>query len=166
VLYLSIKRFCERTSMPNYKGHLVGGFVAFLIALKIIVVQKVSFLRALEWLCFTLLGALFPDIDIKSKGQRIFYTVMSVVCIFLFVNKCFYALTVLCFISFIPLLVRHRGLCHEVWFVIGVPLCSALIISFFSPTLYRTLLWDALFFIIGALSHVYLDVGLKRMLKI
>src|SRR5438309_2217826 len=62
--------------MPGYKGHLVGGTVAFgllFFALVGVVVRQPSMLIAGEWLLFALAGSLFPDIDIKSKGQKYFY---------------------------------------------------------------------------------------------
>lgn len=118
--------------MPNYKSHMVGGFVAFMLALNIIVVQKISLFQAVEWLCFTLLGSLFPDIDIKSKGQKIFYKGLLVLFLLLALKKCVYALILLSFISLLPLVVRHRGVCHELWFVIASPLlCGVLLGSFF-----------------------------------
>lgn len=152
--------------MPNYKGHLVGGIVAFIIVFNFIMVKKVSLLVAFEWLCFTLLGALFPDIDIKSKGQKIFYRILLVAFVLLAFSKCVHLLFLLSFISLIPLIVRHRGLCHEVWFVVGAPLCCGFLLGQFFPSVFWNIVWNVFFFIVGALSHLYLDLGLKRMLKI
>jgi len=59
--------------MPNYKGHLAGGVVTYCVVLCALVGTAPSFMTAGEWLLFTLAGALFPDIDIKSKGQKYFY---------------------------------------------------------------------------------------------
>ncbi len=152
--------------MPNYKGHLVGGIVAFFIVINIIIVRKVSLVIALEWLCFTLLGALFPDIDTKSKGQKIFYKALVVLLFILLIKQCFSAIILLSFIACLPLIVRHRGMCHELWFILGAPLATAFFLSFYFPQFSSLMLWDTLFFIVGAFSHVYLDVGLKRMLRI
>lgn len=152
--------------MPNYKGHLGGGFVAFLIVINVIIVKKVSLLIALEWLAFTLLGALFPDIDTKSKGQKIFYKTLVVVFLILLLKQCFTAIIFLSILSFLPLVVRHRGLCHELWFVIGVPLVVAGSVGCYFPKFSSLAWWDAFFFIVGAVSHLYLDFGFKRMMKI
>jgi len=65
--------------MPGYKGHLVGGTVAYgllFFGLVGVVVKQPSMLTAGEWLLFALAGSLFPDIDIKSKGQKYFYYVI------------------------------------------------------------------------------------------
>lgn len=152
--------------MPGYKGHLVGGLVAFLIVIHVIITQKVSLAIALEWLCFTLLGALFPDIDIKSKGQKIFYKVLIVLFVILLLKKCLSALILLSLVSCLPLVVRHRGMCHELWFVVGVPLAVAFILGRYFPQFSSLVLWDALFFIVGAISHIYLDCGIKKMVKL
>lgn len=151
--------------MPNYKGHLVGGVVAFLVALQILVVHKVSFFVGVEWLSFTLLGALFPDIDIKSKGQKIFYKFFFVIALFLLWYRRFFALSLMSLIAFFPLMVRHRGLCHRVWFVVGVPSIVVLLCNIFFPHYFMLVLWDAVFFIIGALSHLWLDFGMKKLLR-
>ena len=63
--------------MPGYKGHIVGAALAF--AGTLLVVSKTyppTPLTALQWFLLTILGALFPDVDIKSKGQGIFYRVV------------------------------------------------------------------------------------------
>lgn len=151
--------------MPNYKGHLVGGCVAFLIAVNLLIAQKVSFFVGVEWLSFTLLGALFPDIDIKSKGQKIFYRCFFFVALFLVLNCRFFALSLLSLLAFFPLMVRHRGICHRLWFVVGIPASAVFLCNIFFPHYYMLIFWDAIFFMIGAISHLWLDLGLKKMLR-
>src|SRR5438445_6777467 len=88
--------------MPGYKGHLVGGTVAFgllFFALVGVVVRQPSMLIAGEWLLFALAGSLFPDIDIKSKGQKYFYYVIFLFFIILSVRQRFEILS--CFSFFI-----------------------------------------------------------------
>ncbi|MGC2310143.1 MAG: hypothetical protein WA432_00805 [Candidatus Babeliaceae bacterium] len=64
--------------MPSYKGHLLGGLVVYSIAL-LFMATTLSWLTKGEWLLCTLFGALFPDIDIKSKGQKLFYALLLVI---------------------------------------------------------------------------------------
>ena len=59
--------------MPNYKGHIVGGTVTYLVVLQVIKHAQPNIHVVLQGLVFCLLGSLFPDIDVKSKGQKIFY---------------------------------------------------------------------------------------------
>jgi hypothetical protein len=152
--------------MPNYKGHLVGGSVAFLLAFNCIVMQKVSFLIGAEWLCFTLLGSLFPDIDTKSKGQKIFYKIILAFSIFLLIQKRYIVLGLLSILSSIPLITNHRGVCHKLWFVVGIPFMAVVACALFFPSYYMLVFWDAVFFSIGAVSHLWLDLGLKKMLRV
>ena len=74
--------------MPNYKTHLAGGLFAYLLSIyAVITLRTISFALALEWLLFCLLGALFPDVDIKSKGQKIFYWIVLLLGTFLLFRK-------------------------------------------------------------------------------
>lgn len=153
--------------MPNYKGHLAGGLIVYLLLFfGLFMAQKPSMLIAIEWLAFTLAGALFPDIDIKSKGQKYFYYVVFLFFIVLAVCQRFEMVTCCSFLILSPMLVRHRGIFHHPLFVIAVPLLLWAFLSIIiSPYASRRLLFDALFFIAGALSHIWLDVGTKHMIR-
>lgn len=146
--------------MPGYRTHIGGAGCVYAVLLTFlykILLFKVGPFRALEWFLSCVLGALFPDIDIKSKGQGIFYRVVLVLlCVLLYKNK-FAEFILVSLLSFIPLLVHHRGLFHRPWFVIALPFFCALIISWYKPGTDIIILIDALFFSFGALSHIYLD---------
>jgi hypothetical protein len=151
--------------MSNYKGHLAGGIFAYLIAIYcIIATQSPSFTTGLEWLLFTLAGALFPDVDIKSKGQKLFYWIILILMIVLLINDQTQALIIVAVLGVVPLLVRHRGIFHRLWFVILVPLVVAWILCLYMPQCNSTIMYDCLFFIVGAISHLWLDLGLRRMI--
>lgn len=152
--------------MPNYKGHLTGGCIVFIVAVLFFIGHKISFFTGLEWFAFTLLGSLFPDIDTKSKGQKIFYKILFVMALYLIIKKRFLALAMISLLSFIPLVVPHRGICHRLWFVIGVPLSLVVYCHFYFPAYAVLIFWDAFFFALGAISHLWLDMGLRRMIRI
>ena len=153
--------------MPNYKDHLSGGSIAFAIALLIVVPHyNTSVLTAAEWYICSLAGSLFPDIDIKSKGQRYFYWLTFLLIILLSITKRFFALSIISILAIIPLLGKHRGLFHRTWFIIGAPMLAWYIVALNYPLFSDALFFDMLFFTIGALSHLYLDLGLKKMLRI
>ena len=151
--------------MPGYKGHLVGGTVAG--ALGIVVLQQVhpSYALIAEWMVCAWAGALFPDIDIKSKGQKVFYRILLVVFAYLVMTRRFQLFMLLSVLAVVPMIVRHRGLFHKIWFVIGFPLVVAWCIASSFPVYKAILLYDVSFFIAGAISHLWLDVGLRRMLQ-
>jgi general stress protein CsbA len=79
-------------------------------------------------------------------------------------NKLKLALAVTIF-SVIPMLCKHRGIFHRTWFVVLlIVLIAALLILHF-PHCQRIIAFDALFFMVGALSHLWLDLGWRGMLR-
>lgn len=150
--------------MPGYRGHLIGGACAFAL-LVLFVPQTLSVFKAAEWLCFTLLGSLFPDIDTKSKGQKLFYRGIVVCALFFLVQQQWTALGILASIAVFPQLCNHRGVFHEPWFLLAVPACGFLCVKYCWPTYSTIVLWDAVFFAVGAFSHIFLDRGIKGILR-
>lgn len=149
--------------MPNYRGHLIGGTAVYLVALHFVQGYNPSLSYAIQGFFFCLIGALFPDVDIKSKGQKLFYYfVLVALCFFLWYKRMdlFIALSLL---SVIPLLVRHRGLFHRVWFLIFLSTSTALLIGSYHSNYSSWAMHNALFFLLGALSHVFFDRVLTRL---
>ncbi len=144
--------------MPGYKTHIVGGAVTF-AALAYAVQGHVDLTPSLtfQWLGAAILGSLFPDVDIKSKGQGIFYKGMLLCLILLLFKKQFYPFVILSFLGLVPVLVRHRGLFHRPWFVVVLPLALAFVVGQSFPDASITLLQTSCFFAAGALSHLLLD---------
>ncbi len=160
--------------MPGYKGHLAGGCVVYCLMLGLLYVLPYevltkygsSSLVAMRWLICVLAGSLFPDIDVKSKGQKYFYWVILGFFLLLIIERKFKLLAVSSIVSVFPMLVKHRGIFHKTWFVILAPFGVWGLIGAYAPEYSNALLLDVLFFIAGALSHLWLDLGLKRMLRI
>ena len=150
--------------MPNYKKHLVGGSVAYVILLFLLRSTKPSLITAGEWLIFSLAGSLFPDIDIKSRGQKYFYRIVMLLFILLSVQKQFELLAGCSILAIVPMLVRHRGIFHRWWFIILISMAIWTTISIATPALSRPVFFDLLFFIAGAISHLWLDLGFRRMI--
>jgi hypothetical protein len=153
--------------MPSYKGHLAGGIFAYLLALYFVLTnQSISIATGIEWLLFTLAGALFPDVDIKSKGQKFFYWIVFFLGLILLFLEHIQAFVILGFICLVPLLVRHRGIFHRLWFVVCMPTFLSIFLCVYMPGCSRIIMFDTLFFIVGAVSHLWLDLGLRRMLRL
>ncbi len=154
--------------MPGYKGHLVGGIIAFglffLGLMGLVIIQQPSHLMIVEWLVCTLAGALFPDIDVKSKGQKYFYYVVLVGVVVLAYQQQFQMLTCFSVVMITPMLVKHRGIFHSPRFVIGVPLIVWIVVAALLPQQASRFFIDTLFFIVGALSHLWLDFGTRQFL--
>lgn len=153
--------------MPGYRGHLAGGAVVFGIMCILLRNNCSSFITAAQWLGCALAGSLFPDIDIKSKGQKYFYWLIlfGLAYLIFLERRRFEWLAALSVVSVIPMLVRHRGLFHRLWFVILFPLSVWLGISIYFPAFSQPVLFNILFFIAGAISHLWLDMGLRRMMR-
>lgn len=152
--------------MPGYKGHLVGGFCAFVIMAYLCKTSQTTVPVLFGWMLCTLAGSLFPDVDISSKGQKLLFRLLFVVFIgLLWLQQTHTALCVsLC--SFVPLLVRHRGLFHRLWFIALLASIPLLWARAQSQHVYAMLWYPIIFFVVGAYSHVYLDVGFKRMWRL
>ena len=106
--------------MPSYKVHLVGGFVTYVLILHCIFSSEPTIATILQGLVFCLLGALFPDIDVKSKGQKVFYSLLLILLLYLLYHEKYCMFIVMSFLAIIPILVRHRGIFHHLWFLMAM----------------------------------------------
>lgn len=152
--------------MPNYKGHLAGGFVAALLLVYVVSWWMQPTVQiALQLMLCALFGSLFPDIDTKSQGQLLTYRFLAVVLIVLMVQERFTLALGCSAVAMLPLIVHHRGLFHRVWFIVA--LCASIMTYTWSymPQYGIIVALHTFFFFIGALSHIWLDVGVKRMWK-
>lgn len=151
--------------MPGYKGHLVGGAVAYGLTVYLLRSLNPTTITLIEWFICALAGALFPDVDTKSKGQKYFYSGLWIVLLGLFFFEKFKLVAIVSCCCMVPLLVTHRGLLHRTWFLIGLPAGLAFLGCTWMPGCADLFVCNALFFIVGALSHVWLDLGLVRMFR-
>jgi hypothetical protein len=151
--------------MPGYKGHLAGGFFVFVVLMLLLSHCNPTACTALQWLSCALAGSLFPDIDVKSRGQNWFYWALFAIFLWLFACKSYFLLSILAIISLIPLLVRHRGLFHKLWFIgmlaAGI-LCG---VAAWAPAYFTMAAFDVLFFCAGVISHLWLDLGIRKMIR-
>ena len=152
--------------MPNYKGHLFGGLITYALLFFMLSSQHPSLLTSLQWLFCCLIGSLFPDIDTKSKIQKLFYTVLLITFAILALNNKTEIMIALSFLGIIPLIVKHRGIFHKAWFILFLSTGIVFISNVYFPKNYYEILISITFFTIGAFSHLYLDLGLKRMFRI
>jgi hypothetical protein len=149
--------------MAKGTDHIVGGITCWFIAAYCLRTYITSFcILSLVLLC-SIAGSLFPDIDIKSKGQKLFYGLMAPAYIFLFTQKQYMLCFAVGLCALMPVLVNHRGLFHRWWFIVSFAgLWGYACISMF-PRYTYTVSLATLFFILGSLSHLYLDFGLFKM---
>lgn len=149
--------------MPGFRGHIIGGTVTYLILLQCIKSLKPEISVIVSGFLFCIIGSLFPDIDIKSKGQKLFYTIaLFVLFCFLYYERTdlFIGLSLL---ATVPLLVKHRGLFHQLWFLIFISITTGLVIGSFHAQYSAWAMKNALFFLSGAISHILLDRSITRL---
>ncbi len=146
--------------MPNYKAHLVGGAVSFgLVLWTTSMIPALSVpLDYLPWaLGLTLLGSLFPDIDVPSKIQRLFFLVAAGGIFYTLLSYnmrhfSFLAVAIL-FVAFLT----HRTITHKPFFLIALALIPTLWLCYFYSAYAFLAFGLYLYFIVGCLSHVLLD---------
>jgi len=152
--------------MSNYKGHLTGGVATFASTYFALTMLQVSIpVNPLQLLLFCLFGSLFPDIDTKSKIQILSYRVAFVSFAVLAWFQRWSAVVLLSFLLLIPLVVHHRTLTHKKWFIVAIPTSLYIAAIIYQPQYALLVLWNGLFFIAGAFSHLILDYGLRIALK-
>lgn len=147
--------------MANYKGHITGGVVAFATMLVLRVpqhfAQQPSMSMSGLWLALTLFGALFPDIDIHSKGRILWYRILAVCAFGAFCFRRHLLFAPLLALSLAPFFLKHRGITHRWWFLAGIAFACAISISAFTAEFRVPALVGSLFFTAGAFSHIVLD---------
>lgn len=151
--------------MPNYKGHLVGGAVTFAAIIVLMRWYSCPWLKLAEWLAAMLAGALFPDIDVHSKGQKIFYRLLLLSLLVLLYQQKIMTFVILGTLAAVPLVVQHRGIFHHPWFIIACSFIPVMVVHWYWPGYAKIVSADALFFCAGAFSHLILDRGVLRVLK-
>jgi len=146
--------------MPGYKTHVVGGiitFTGFFCALQKSYLTHCTFLTAFSYFFVTILGSLFPDVDTKSKGQMMFYQALAFYLLFLLWSRKFMTFMIVTCITMLPLLVPHRGLFHNIWFLTSIVGIVSITSFVYIPTKALEIIIHLLFFYAGAISHIFLD---------
>lgn len=118
--------------MSMFREHWLGGLTAysifFIISLIVTVSVSIVYESPLDWnptilmdplgilACFTiaLLFGLFPDVDIKSKSQKIFYSLLFVLNLSLILLfQRYLEAAILGLFAILPILSKHRGWTHS-----------------------------------------------------
>ncbi|MBP9765526.1 metal-dependent hydrolase [Candidatus Babeliales bacterium] len=151
--------------MPSYRVHLVGGFVTYLGILQCVKLYDPSLSTIVQGFIFCMLGSLFPDIDIKSKGQKLFYSLLFVVLLLLLYKQQYCGFVVSSFLGIIPILVRHRGVFHHVWFLLLLACVGSFLVQYWCNYFSKVMMYNCWFFFAGTISHVVLDRVVSRLKK-
>lgn len=143
--------------MPSYRVHLVASLIIYLGVIHCCSLVSFTASSLVQGLLFCLFGSLFPDVDIKSRGQQIFYLLLVVILAALLWFKQHCLFVVMSFVGIVPILVRHRGIFHHVWFLTIMTIFCSFLISVWCGVHQTIMTQNIWFFFIGSLSHVFLD---------
>jgi len=151
--------------MPGYRAHLTAAGVA---AVGVIAATHWSsppaelFTAINTWYVgASLLGGLFPDVDIKSNGQKVFYYLLIPLFLIGLWQHNIVMLAANGILAIIPPLLPHRGPTHHPLFLLCIPLIIPALIAHYAPLHTIFALRLTLFFMLGALTHIILDFDLK-----
>ena len=117
--------------MSMFREHYIGGLVAysvfFGVSLAASLIGNLAFHRPIDWNptisldpwkvggCFVLavLSGLWPDVDIKSKSQQIFYRIFLAFNTVLILREHYIESAFLGLFAMLPLIGKHRGWTHS-----------------------------------------------------
>ncbi len=117
-----------------FRGHVTVGVFTYLIAVIPVVAWilfRVNWETSELWqywweiaICFVLcvIGAMIPDVDIKSKSQRVVYSFLILIELVLILLMYYEIAAVIGFFAMIPNILKHRGPTHSRLAAIIVPL--------------------------------------------
>lgn len=118
--------------MSMFREHWIGGLssytVFFILSLVVTISVSISYGLSFDWNptismnpveiigCFVvaLLFGLFPDVDIKSRSQKVFYSVLFVLnASLILIFQRYFEAALLGLFAMIPILSKHRGWTHS-----------------------------------------------------
>jgi len=145
-----------------YRGHLVGGLASYFLLITLFSISQGFFAHNFLGCIAALAGSLFPDIDIYSKGQRLFLKVLLLLFLLCLFFRASIPVVILALFSSLPILFPHRGLFHDIFFVATLSVLAAGGLIYMLPHHTEQIVITALFFFVGVLSHLILDKGFKK----
>ncbi len=154
--------------MPGYKTHLLGGLAAF-FATSLVLAKALSMSSPTLFLGYflcALIGSIFPDIDIASKMQRLFFIAATGALSFALLTNRTSCFLIISGSVLLVTLLRHRTLTHQVYFLICMPFFFALGSVYLYKLPFNPVINSTIFFVMGCLSHVFLDRSQTRLKKI
>lgn len=120
--------------MANYRGHVAGAtsfavvyllIISFVFAVDILPTDREIFSGyafPVALVGITVLFGLFPDIDINSHSQNLFYTLFFLADTGLIITGNYIEASYLGLVAMLPIVAKHRGWTHSKLAMIVVPL--------------------------------------------
>ncbi len=148
--------------MSNFRGHAFGGviaFIAFVFAAPMWFILNIEQFATCFIVCCAF--AVWPDVDIHSKGQAFFYRLFLLLDLVLISYGKYKYAAVLGIFAMLPIVGKHRGWTHSILAALIVPIIFLLTIRHFYPSEVRV--WTAYYIasLFGYFSHLICDRKLK-----
>ncbi len=155
--------------MSGFRSHYWAGIFAFfvlLVAMALIPLRighpeiKDAFW---DWrklpllLCISILAAIWPDVDISSRGQCIFYRIFVVLDVALILMRKYIWASILGLSAMLPIIGKHRGWTHTIWSAFLLPSPIILLPMYFSQSYSLVGLPYYLAALAGYTSHLVVD---------
>lgn len=163
--------------MANYKGHVAGGAAScavYVAALALLPIGALSTTAGIlsDWqfvaglFVLAVLFGLWPDIDINSIAQDIFFGLAFLADIALIAAGRIEAAAYLGLLAMTPIVGNHRGWTHSRWAMLLVPLPILLVPYLNNQAILATsfLLYGAA--VTGYFSHLLLDGRIIKSFRI
>lgn len=144
--------------MPGYRCHTLAGVIALIAAA--LISAKLQLYLIVERSIFCLAGALFPDLDITSRGRNLYLRFMPFFIISAFFCHKLHVIVLICVYALLMYNVRHRGIFHRIWFIAISGFIAAYCYAECAGN--TRILVNAIFFLVGGFTHVVLDYGLRK----
>ena len=146
--------------MASGKGHILGGVVFLWIFLTILANYFIvpTLKEIIIYSAIIIMFSLWPDIDIKSIGQKLFYTIFFVTdLILIFVFKEYKLASYFGLLIILPILAKHRGWTHSRITAILLPTP----LLFVPMVIYGSEIFDGIPYycaaVTGYFSHLFFD---------
>jgi len=145
--------------MASGKGHIVGGFIFLLVLLHTIshYFYRPSLLDLVLYVAIGLMFAVWPDVDIKSIGQKFFYTVFFLVDLILIYLEEYKIAAYFGLIIILPILAKHRGWTHSRITAVLLPIPLMLVPMYMSGGSLMEGLPYYFAAVTGYFSHLFFD---------
>ncbi len=131
--------------MPDYRGHVTAGAMSYGVlafaaygAAQGVLVGSGSLLAERWWeipaqLVVAVLAALWPDVDITSRGRKLYYRLFLALDGYLILSGRWKAAAIVGLAAIALSVGRHRGWTHRMWAAMLVPAPIAVIPIFVGP---------------------------------
>jgi len=149
--------------MAGGKGHIWGGFFFVIVFIYTVTnyFYQPSVLEIVIYIALACMFSVWPDIDIKSHGQKFFYIIFFITDVFLIIQKEYEIASYFGLIIILPILAKHRGWTHSIPAMVLIP--SPLL--FYPVIIHGSIDISGIYFYGAAVTGYFSHLVLDRIIK-